>query len=153
ELDLFRRQIARPVEAPEWPIRQPRRPPWGAANRVDRDSFEPLWRLGELGLKEAFDAISRSVFLAVGDAEELAGFAIVGTGGGIGYLQRIAVHPNHRRRGIGRALVRAAFHFVHRHGGHSILLNTQPDNQAAAALYESEGFVRDRSRLLVLRSR
>ena len=58
------------------------------------------------------------------------------------YLQRVAVHPDHQGEGIGRSLVRASLRWGQKHGASSMLLNTQPENTAAARLYMSEGFVR-----------
>ena len=58
--------------------------------------------------------------------------------------------PDHARRGIGRSLVRASVDWARRHGARTMVLNTQPENLAAARLYEDEGFVRLGARLRVL---
>ena len=71
----------------------------------------------------------------------LTGYAITGRAGNQGYLQRIAVHPNARRRlGLGHALVADAMHWLWRQGVVRSYVNTQLENQAALALYESFGF-------------
>ncbi len=85
------------------------------------------------------------------DAGRTTGYAIVGAGSIAGYLQRVAVHPDFQGAGLGRSLVRASMRWARRHGAHSILLNTQPDNEVAASLYRSEGFERLLDRLTVLR--
>ena len=70
----------------------------------------------------------------------LTGYAITGRAGNHGYLQRIAVHPSARRHGLGRTLVADAMHWLWRQGVVRSYVNTQLENQAALALYESFGF-------------
>ena len=55
-------------------------------------------------------------------------------------LSNVAVHPDHRRRGIGRALVQASIDMVRRRRGEVILLQVERDNQNAQVLYASHGF-------------
>ena len=75
---------------------------------------------------------------------------MTGRAGRQGYLQRLAVDPDTRRRGLGRALVVDALRWVRRTGGRSCLVNTQADNQDALVLYEACGFRRLPSGLGVL---
>jgi len=55
-------------------------------------------------------------------------------------LSNVAVYPDHRRRGIGRALVQASIDMVHRRRGEVILLQVDRDNRVAQVLYASYGF-------------
>jgi RimJ/RimL family protein N-acetyltransferase len=48
-----------------------------------------------------------------------------------------------RGRGVGRALLTAAFDWARRHGAHKMALECWPHNMAALALYESAGFRRE----------
>lgn len=112
---------------------------WVAAVAIDDASFSDEWRMGALGLAEARDATPRATFLVVRDPG-LVGFVIVGAAVSTAYLQRIAVDPAARGRGIGRSLVRAACRWGAGQGAARIVLNTQPDNVVAAGLYASEGF-------------
>jgi ribosomal protein S18 acetylase RimI-like enzyme len=59
------------------------------------------------------------------------------------YLEELYVVPSLRRRGIGRALVLAAFDAVRAQGGVRVDLGTGEDDLPAQALYESLGFERD----------
>lgn len=49
----------------------------------------------------------------------------------------VAVHPDHRRRGIAHHLMAAVQTMVQQRGGHQILLQVVKDNTAAVRLYES----------------
>jgi ribosomal protein S18 acetylase RimI-like enzyme len=56
------------------------------------------------------------------------------------YLQELYVVPEHRGRGIGRALLEATMTTARHTGASSIDLATGEDDTAARALYESVGF-------------
>ncbi|MEX0946903.1 MAG: GNAT family N-acetyltransferase [Acidimicrobiia bacterium] len=109
-------------------------------NRIDRESFPAPWRLGPLGLAESLAATSRAVTHTVSINGRVAGFAVTGTSLAVGYLQRLAVDPAAQRQGVGRALVRASLLWARKRRAVSLLVNTQPDNEPAAALYRNEGF-------------
>lgn len=151
-LDLFERSLSGRLPDPPHDVEPAADQPWQELLEVDRDAFPPLWRLDELGLQEAIEATPQAaLLLAPAESSRLAGFAIVGIGGPTAYLQRVAVRPEEQGRGYGRALLRACLHWARRRGAGTILLNTQPGNAAAAALYRAEGFVRFDTGLHVLR--
>lgn len=60
-------------------------------------------------------------------------------------LNDLFVHPDGRRFGLGRRLLRAAADFGRAVGAKELLLQTALDNHPAQALYEDEGWVRDQS--------
>lgn len=152
ELHMYGRDVMRKPPAPDLPVTEGTVEDWQQAIAIDLEAFDEIWRLGPLGLAEAREATTRSTFSVVHDETgNLTGFAIVGIGSRIGYLQRVAVAPAAHGHGYGRALVRAAIRWTLEHGGTSLLLNTQPDNERAAQLYLSEGFQRIPNRLSVLR--
>lgn len=150
-LDLFSMDLNRPLDVPAHEVRTDRHGLWDEAVAIDQTAFPVRWRLGSVGLSEARDATARSAFLTLEDGSTLAGFAIAGVSGPVSYLQRVAVKPEMRGRGFGRSLVRACARWGRARGGRSIMLNTQPDNEAAAALYRSEGFRKLPNGLKVLR--
>ncbi len=150
-LDLYRCHLPRSEDRPPHPVVAAAEPSWPRAAEIDRAAFEPPWRLEELGLREAFGSTTHRVFLVVGSNGRVDGFAIVGAELGAAYLQRVAVDPEAQGRGLGKSLVREAQRWANRHGAHSMLLNTQPENQRAAALYRAEGFRLLPDRLEVLR--
>lgn len=58
----------------------------------------------------------------------------------IGYLEGWWVDPDHRRRGIGRALVRAALDWAREQGCTEFASDTTPDNEASQQAHEALGF-------------
>lgn len=67
-------------------------------------------------------------------------------------IANVAVHPEYRRRGIARALTRAALAFARAEGGHTAILQVDDDNAAAIDLYRGLGFSRVTTRAVWSRS-
>lgn len=57
------------------------------------------------------------------------------------HVTNIAVHPDHRRRGLGQAMLCELARRAARQGVHSLTLEVRPTNFAAQALYTKLGFV------------
>jgi ribosomal protein S18 acetylase RimI-like enzyme len=111
-----------------------------AVLELDHRSFDGFWRLDADGLTNAIEATPSSRFrIAEGD-DRLLAYAVTGRAGQHGYLQRLAVDPSVRREGYGRAIVLDGLRWLRRHGATRALVNTQSDNDAALALYQSCGF-------------
>ena len=80
-------------------------------------------------------------FLAALDGDTVVGYLGCHHVADEGFIANVAVHPNHRRRGIARTLVTAAIE-----QGCALTrltLEVRASNVAAIALYESLGFVKD----------
>lgn len=105
---------------------------------LERSGFAAAWSAGDLGAALASPAslalVAESapgaplgfvLFLAVLDEAELL---------------RMAVAPEARRRGLGRALVVAGLHRLAAAGTRTCRLEVRPSNQAARRLYEGLGF-------------
>lgn len=69
------------------------------------------------------------------DAGELVGFVAWSVSGATCDIDRLAVHPEHARRGHGRALVTTLLHHA------VVTVSTGTANTPARRLYESLGFV------------
>jgi ribosomal-protein-alanine N-acetyltransferase len=67
----------------------------------------------------------------------LLGREILGTG----EVLNLAVAPERRRQGIGRALLEQAIEEIVARGGHEVFLEVRASNAAALELYQSMGFV------------
>jgi ribosomal protein S18 acetylase RimI-like enzyme len=120
---------------------------------IDQAAFDPFWRFDRNALVESTQATSRSSVFVIRDGDlGITGYAVVGYGHAISYLQRVAVDPAWQGAGMGRSLIRAAARSARRHGSKALLLNTQLDNDPAIGLYESEGYVQLPESLAVLRA-
>jgi ribosomal-protein-alanine acetyltransferase len=91
---------------------------------------------------------------------DVVGYATSRVAGDLADLTRVAVHPSHRRTGVGRALVRHVQEVTASGGANRMLLEVSAANEAALKFYAAEGFVeidrrpryyRDGSDALVLR--
>lgn len=150
ELVVFERDLTEGSDPPLHRVEEYPETDLEVLAEIDDRAFDPTWRVGRGGLADAVSATPLSEVLVVREEAEVVGFAIVGELAAVSYLQRVAVDPSRSRRGIGRSLVRACMEWARRRGARTMLLNTQPDNQAAAALYRDEGFVSLGRKLSVL---
>ena len=139
---------------PSVPLRRGRSADWPAVLEVDAGSFAPFWRLDNEGLREAIEATPVSRFrVAAPRRGPFLAYAVTGLSGNQGYLQRLAVHPDHRRRGLGRALGIDGLRWLKRRGMTEAVVNTQLGNDAALRLYLSLGFREEPIQLSVLHRR
>jgi ribosomal protein S18 acetylase RimI-like enzyme len=140
-LHLLARDIDDAPPAPDRSLERAARRDRPDVLAVDDLSFEPFWRLGPIGLKDALDATPSSRFrVGRGAGDQVIAYSITGVAGRFGYLQRIAVHPEVRHGGWGHALVADSLRWIWHHGGSRAYVNTQLENEPALALYRSCGF-------------
>lgn len=140
-----------PPVPPGYPLRRVRR--GGRANVlvVDEAAFPPFWQLDGTGLVDALRATPTVRFRVALDPERVAaGYAICGRSGLRGFVQRLAVHPDHQRAGTGRRLLLDGLRWMQRRGAARAVVNTQVGNSAALTLYLQIGFEEERVGLSVL---
>lgn len=97
---------------------------------------------------EAWDAASFARLLAMPGVFALlayqedtpSGFVLVRLGGGEAEIITIAVDPDRRHEGLGRALMNRAGAEALARGAEAMFLEVAEDNAPAAALYEKLGF-------------
>jgi ribosomal protein S18 acetylase RimI-like enzyme len=129
-----------PLPARPSPLRRGRRRDRPAVLAVDEAAFSPPWRLDLGGLREALLATPSARFRVAAQQGTIVGYAVTGRAGWRGYLQRVAVHPDHTDHGLGRELVTDSLDWLRRRGAHRCVVNTQEGNAAALHLYEALGF-------------
>lgn len=96
------------------------------------DPWTPAQLAGELA-----QPITRA--LLAGDGTQPLGYALGRVVAGEAEVLRVAVHPAHRRQGLGRALLRALHAAC---AAEEVFLEVRAGNTAAIALYEAEGYAR-----------
>ncbi len=60
-----------------------------------------------------------------------------------GVIENVVTHPDHRRRGLGRAVLRAAVEQAWRADCYKVLLATGSKRDSTLRFYEGSGFTRD----------
>jgi ribosomal-protein-alanine N-acetyltransferase len=98
------------------------------------------WSRGlvEQGIAAALPTVS---YLVADVDGVVVGHAVASAAGDDAELQRIAVDPAYRRRGLAGELLAAVEQRAAADGAARLLLEVREDNTAAAAFYESRGFV------------
>lgn len=81
-----------------------------------------------------------SLWLTALDGKKVAGYIGSQTVLGESDMMNLAVSPEYRRQGVGRALVTALIDRLRQTGSHSITLEVRESNLPACQLYESLGF-------------
>ncbi|MGH3773436.1 MAG: ribosomal protein S18-alanine N-acetyltransferase [Pseudonocardiaceae bacterium] len=76
-------------------------------------------------------------YLSARDGDSLVGYVGLARCGNDAEVHTLAVDPAYQRRGIGRALLRAALDHA---AGATVFLEVRTDNDSAIQLYRSEGF-------------
>ena len=149
-LHLLGRDLHRLPPAPGAPLRKGATGDRPAVLRIDTMAFPHFWQLDDAGLDEAIEATAHARFRVATAGRSVVAYAVTGRSGRRGFLQRVAVHPDHRRQGLARALVVDGLRWLRRWGAQHAVVNTQIGNDAALALYQRLGFQREPSGLSVL---
>jgi ribosomal protein S18 acetylase RimI-like enzyme len=109
-----------------------------AVAQVDRSAFKPLWQNSLEVLILAFQKASIAT-VAVLD-EKIIGYQISTSTPINTHLARLAVNPDYQRQNIGFELVRDMLSTSVKINSWQVSVNTQNDNSASLALYETLGF-------------
>jgi len=108
-----------------------------AAHAIERAAFSDPWTLAHLA-----ECLRQGIpFLVATDGARIVGYVIARTAADEAEILTLGVADGARRRGIGRALVRAARARVAALGARAVYLEVRESNLAARHLYAAEGFV------------
>lgn len=122
-----------------------------AASIVDGLAFGHPWGLDATAIADVCAATRRHrARWITADGGALLAYAISGRDTRVGFLQRLAVHPQAQRQGVGRRLVLDSLAWAARWRIERVLVNTHVHNHAALELYQRNGFVRLDEELTVL---
>ena len=153
ELALMRLDLVPPVTPPHHLVVREDSYDLDLMLEVDSVAFDRFWRFSRAALLESIRATPKSSVFVIRDGDlGITGYAIVGYGHAISYLQRVAVDPKWQGRGMGRSLIRAVARGARRQGSKALLLNTKFENTAALGLHESEGYTKLPESLAVLKA-
>jgi ribosomal protein S18 acetylase RimI-like enzyme len=125
----------------------------GMASEVDVAAFGPGWCIDRVGIGDVRSATPRHRARAVHVGADLVAYAVSGRDGRNGYVQRLAVSPEHQHQGHGLALVTDSLRWMARWRVRRALVNTHTGNEAALALYHRLGFTDLHDRLHVYERR
>lgn len=149
DLHLLRASVPRSRRRGRARLRRARRSDRRAVLAVDSAAFNPFWQFDLQSLADARTATPSSRFRVAADPA-VVGYAVTGRAGAVGYLQRLAVDPDHQGRGVGTALVADSLRWAESHGATAVLVNTQETNRKALSFYQHLGFELEHEGLAVL---
>jgi ribosomal protein S18 acetylase RimI-like enzyme len=123
--------------------------------RLKKDDYPrimALWAAAGLHCKpkgrdtrEAFEAqLASGIQTALGvenEAGELIGVVLTTHDTRKGWINRLAVHPDYRRRGIASQIIAAAEEVLREQGMHIIAALIESDNPDSLALFQAVGYV------------
>ena len=154
-LRLLEMGLTRTMEAPPpelgLRVRPARRKDTRTILELDAAAFDTFWRFDAAALAEAAHATPRNRRRVAQRDGRVVGYTMTGRSGRTGFVQRLAVNPDYHRRGTGRVLLVDSLNWLQRRGATRALVNTQPGNDQALALYQSTGFNQRPEGLAVLR--
>jgi len=105
---------------------------------IERAAFSDPWSLRSF--REALDSGSVYFACARSDAASVLGYVVAWFVADQGEIANIAVAPDQRGRGVGRALLDAALGEAAARGINAVFLEVRDSNQRARELYASRGF-------------
>jgi len=126
--------------------------------QLENESFRDEWEFTPVEVGEVVGFQRSSSFRADGIIFAISGGQVVGecwnwidderiaqTGARCGDVWCLCVHPQHRRRGLGKALLLAGVQWLGQQGMSAAALYVDGSNERAKHLYESAGFVTRRA--------
>ena len=109
---------------------------------IELESYENPWAKSAFESELGRNPVSWSrVALTSEPPARVAGYCVVWIVFQHVHIQNLAVHPEHRRRGLGRLLLLRALDEGRSRGAAAALLEVRRSNEAAQRLYRDLGFI------------
>jgi len=105
---------------------------------IERLAFSDPWPAASFA--DYLTGVYSTFLIATTRAGDMVGYAIARGAAGQGEVLNLAIHPDHRRRGAGGAILDALLAAVEDAGMHELTLEVRASNTAARALYGGRGF-------------
>lgn len=105
---------------------------------LERQCFSKPWT--ERMLAEELDNPLASFIVAIGDNEQVLGYAGMSVVAGEGYIDNVAVAPEYRRQGIAQDLLSVFLRFGRAHRLAFLTLEVRASNEPAKRLYMKHSF-------------
>ena len=109
-----------------------------AVYAIERTAYEFPWTLGVFAdcLKVGYSCWVLDDL----ESDGIAGYGILSLGAGEAHLLNLCVHPERRRRGLGRMLLRHLLEVAEEYGASEVFLEVRSGNREAMAMYLDGGF-------------
>ena len=113
-----------------------------AVHAIEEAAYEFPWTLGVFAdcLKVGYSCWVLDDPDSAADSDVPAGYGILSLGAGEAHVLNLCVHPNLRRRGLGRMLLTHLLEVAEDHGAVEIFLEVRPTNTEALAMSLACGF-------------
>jgi ribosomal-protein-alanine N-acetyltransferase len=105
---------------------------------IERLSFTLPWSRGAFLYEMEQNRVARCFVMR--DGTRVVGYVCLWEIGDEVHVTNIAVHPDIRRRGIGRTLLTSVIDEARQHGARVVALEVRPSNEDARSLYDAFGF-------------
>ena len=114
---------------------------FGGVRLLWRETFpdDPPWNTADVAIPAKL-AVQPDTLLVASDGDQVIGSIMAGYDGHRGWLYALAVLKSHRRRGVGRALVREAESRLLSMGCGKVNLQVRASNPGVVAFYERLGY-------------
>jgi ribosomal-protein-alanine N-acetyltransferase len=112
---------------------------FGALHRLDQSCFPPGIAYSRITLHYFLSLPSANCVVAL-DGKKIIGFILSEENPPLGHTVTLDIAADHRRHGIGSALLAENEKTMALHGVHHVLIETATDNQPAVAFWQQHGY-------------
>jgi ribosomal-protein-alanine N-acetyltransferase len=112
---------------------------FGALHRLDQSCFPPGIAYSRITLHYFLSLSSANCLVAL-DGKKIIGFILSEENPPLGHTVTLDIAPDHRRHGIGSALLAGNEKTMALHGVRHVLIETATDNQPAVAFWQRHGY-------------